>query len=40
LAQLKKSLRPFYKKAAKEVMNKTEELNRIRTNSFPTIKHA
>ena len=32
LVNLKKSLRPFYKKAAKEVMNKTEELNRIRVN--------
>ena len=40
LAHLKKSLRPFYKKAAKEVMNKTNELNRIRANSLPTIEHA
>ena len=40
LAHLKKSLRPFYKKAAKEVMNKTKELNRIRANSLPTIEHA
>jgi hypothetical protein len=40
LAHLKKSLRPFYKKAAKEVMNKTKELNRIRVNPLPTIEHA
>ena len=40
LAHLKKSLWPFYKKAAKEVMNKTEELNRIRVNPLPTIEHA
>jgi len=33
---LKKSLRPFYKKAAKEVMKKTEEINRIRVNPLPT----
>jgi hypothetical protein len=37
---LKKSLRPFYKKAAKEVMNKTEELNRTRAISLPTIELA
>ena len=40
LVNLKKSLRPFYKKAAKEVMNKTEELNRIRVNPLPTVEHA
>jgi len=40
LAHLKKSLRPFYKKAAREVMNKTEELNRIRAISFSKIEHA
>jgi len=40
LAHLKKSLRPFYKKAAKEVMSKTKELNRIRVNSLPTVEHA
>jgi hypothetical protein len=40
LVHLKKSLRPFYKKAAREVMNKTEELNRIRANSLPTMQHA
>ena len=33
LVNLKKSLRPFYKKAAKEVMNNQGELNRIRQNS-------
>jgi len=40
LANLKKSLRPFYKKAAKEVMNKKDELNRIRETSLPALKHA
>jgi len=40
LVHVKKSLRPFYKKAAKEVMNKTNELNRIRANSIPGIQHA
>ena len=32
LVYLKKTLRPFYKKAAREVVRKTEELNRIRVN--------
>mgnify|MGYP001822731017 CR=1 FL=1 len=36
LANLKKTLRPFYKKAAKEVMSKKEELNRIKENSLST----
>jgi len=40
LTHLKKSLRPFYKKAAKEVLNKTEELNQIKANSLPTIELA
>jgi len=40
LVNLKKTLRPFYKKAAKEVMNKTEELDRIRINPLSTIAHA
>ena len=38
LSMASKALRPFYKKAAKEVMNKTEELNRIRVNPLPTIE--
>jgi hypothetical protein len=33
LANLKKTLRPFYKRAAKEVMRKQQELNQIRENS-------
>ena len=37
LVNLKKSLRPFYKKAAKEVMNKKEELDRIGENSLPAL---
>lgn len=40
LVHLKKSLRPFYKKAAKEVRNKTNELDRIRADSLPLIEHA
>ena len=36
LVHLKKTLRPFYKKAAREVMHKTEELDRINMNSLPT----
>ena len=32
LVHLKKTLRPFYRKAAKEVMRKTEELDRVRAN--------
>jgi hypothetical protein len=40
LVHLKKSLRPFYKKAAKEVMRQTKELNRIRANSPSAIEHA
>ena len=40
LVHLKKSLRPFYKKAAREVMSKTKELNQIRVNSSPTVEHA
>jgi hypothetical protein len=40
LVYLKKTLRPFYRKAAKEVMSKPEELNRIRANSSPTLEHA
>ena len=40
LVHLKKSLRPFYKKAAKEVMNKHEELDRIRETSLPALGHA
>ena len=39
LVNLKKTLRPFYKKAAKEVMRKSEELDRVRGNqgfSFQT----
>jgi hypothetical protein len=39
LANLKKSLRPFYKKAAKEVMNKKQELDRIREISLPEMEH-
>ena len=35
LVNLKKTLRPFYKKAAKEVMSKQQELNRIRESSLP-----
>jgi hypothetical protein len=31
LVHLKKSLRPFYKKAAKELMHQTEEINQIKT---------
>ena len=38
LMNLKKSLRPFYKKAAKEVMNKTEELDRIGEISPPVFE--
>jgi len=38
LVNLKKTLRPFYKKSAKEVMKKTEELNRIRVSLLPAIK--
>lgn len=40
LVHLKKSLRPFYKKAAKEVMSKTKELNQIRLNSPRRVEHA
>lgn len=40
LVHLKKSLRPFYKKAVKEVMNKSNELDRVRENSLLTIEHA
>jgi hypothetical protein len=36
LVNLKKSLRPFYKKAAREVMNNKEELDRIEENSLST----
>ena len=38
LVNLKKSLRPFYKKAAKEVMNKQGELNRIRQSSPASVR--
>ena len=40
LVNLKKTLRPFYKKAVKEVMNKPEELNRVRLIPLPAVKHA
>jgi len=40
LVHLKKSLRPFYRKAAKEVRNKSNELDRIRAASLPSIEHA
>jgi hypothetical protein len=40
MVNLKKSLRPFYKKAAKEVMNKKEELDRIGESSLPTLEQA